>query len=315
MCKLLYLYQNYVFNTFHSFTFNWHKFPVAIEMSHFFSFFSFMNRTEIFANIQAKQSYLCIGLDPDPAQLPVHLPKTTTGMLEFNKQIILATSSLCVSYKLNLAFYEAMGSQGWSLFEDTLKLIPSDQFIIADAKRGDIGNTSFKYAKSFFDPCHQYRVDAVTVNPYMGSDSILPFMSYPQKWVIALALTSNEGAADFQKLKLESGEMLFEQVIKKLKIWGNPDQLMIVAGATQSTLLKKVRELAQDYFLLVPGIGAQGGDLEAVSRDAMNKHCGLLVNVGRSIIYASRGLDFAEKATQAALEIQQEMKQYLSVYL
>lgn len=274
-----------------------------------------MNRSEIFAKIREKQSYLCIGLDPDPSLMPDGIEHTVSGMLEFNRQVIAATSSLCVAYKLNLAFYESMGAAGWQLYEDTLRLIPADQFVIADAKRGDIGNTSFKYAKAFLDPEHDFQVDALTVNPYMGRDSVIPFISYPDKWVIALALTSNEGAADFQKLRLEGGQPLFERVIEQLQEWGTPDQLMLVAGATQAELLERVRALAPEYFLLVPGIGAQGGDLELVSRVAMNNSCGLLVNVGRSIIYASKAADFAIHVRAEALKMQQEMAVYLKRYL
>ncbi len=274
-----------------------------------------MDRKELFEKIQQKQSYLCIGLDPDPALIPGHLGKDPQGLLDFNREIILATSDLCVAYKLNLAFYETMGSRGWDLFEDTLKLIPEDQFIIADAKRGDIGNTAASYAKAFFDPKLSYTIDAVTINPYMGSDSILPFLAYTGKWAISLALTSNAGADDFQKLRLESGEMLFEQVVRRLTDWGDPDQLMLVAGATQSVMLARIRALAPDHFLLVPGIGAQGGSLEEVSRYGMNASCGLLVNVGRSVLYAASGVDFAEKARHEALEIQQQMANFLKSYL
>lgn len=274
-----------------------------------------MDRMELFERIQQKQSYLCMGLDPDPLLIPAHLGKDAGALLEFNKAIILATSDLCVAYKLNLAFYETMGSRGWDLFEDTLRLIPSDQFIIADAKRGDIGNTATNYAKAFFDPGLSYAIDAVTINPYMGSDSVWPFLAYQGKWAISLALTSNAGADDFQKLRLENGEMLFEQVVRKVTGWGSPDQLMLVAGATQSAMLTRIRALAPDHFLLVPGIGAQGGSLEEVSRYGMNAACGLLVNVGRSILYASSGTDFAEKARMEALSMQQQMATCLKTYL
>lgn len=236
-------------------------------------------------------------------------------MLEFNRQIIKATENVCVAYKLNLAFYESMGAEGWKLYEDTLSLISPDQFIIADAKRGDIGNTSAKYAAAFFDPSGSYRVDALTVNPYMGRDSVIPFLSAEGKWVIALALTSNAGAEDFQKLKLESGELLYEQVIRSLTGWASPDQLMLVTGATRSAELQHIREMAPDYFLLVPGIGAQGGNLEEVSRLAMNKECGLLVNVGRSVLYASKGTDYAEMAAAEAASVAREMAGYLKLYL
>ena len=266
-----------------------------------------MNRQELYNQIQTKRSYLCVGLDPDLTQVPSFYSKDAEGLLEFNREIIEATKAHCIAYKLNLAFYECLGVKGWELFEKTLSLIPSEHFVIADAKRGDIGNTSFKYAKAFFDSSLPYRIDALTVNPYMGRDSVLPFLSYSGKWVILLALTSNDGANDFQKQRLQNGNALFEEIIGQAKDWGSPEQVMFVTGATQASMLKEIRKILPDNFLLVPGIGAQGGSLENVSRFGMNESCGLLVNVGRSILYASKEEDFAERAAIEAQLLQQQM--------
>ncbi|MFT2010593.1 orotidine-5'-phosphate decarboxylase [Pontibacter sp. 13R65] len=273
-----------------------------------------MTRVQLFEQILQKKSYLCVGLDTDPEKLPEHLLDTKDPVYEFNRQIIDATADLCVAYKPNIAFYEAQGPAGWVSLTKTLQHIPQQIFTIADAKRGDIGNTSELYARAFFD---KMNFDSITVAPYMGADSVKPFLGKAGKWVILLALTSNPGSQDFQMLKLENGESeyLFEQVLKTSATWGTPDQLMYVVGATRADYVERVRAIAPDSFLLVPGVGAQGGSLEEISRLGMNKTCGLLVNSTRAIIYASSGRDFAEKAREAALEVQQEMAQYLERYL
>jgi orotidine-5'-phosphate decarboxylase len=263
-----------------------------------------MNRKQLFEQIQKKSSYLCVGLDTDIKKIPSHLLKFDDPILEFNKQIIEATADLCVSYKPNIAFYESLGSKGWESLEQTLKLIPKEIFTISDAKRGDIGNTSGLYARAFFE---NMDFDSVTVAPYMGEDSVSPFLEYKDKWVILLGLTSNAGSKDFQSLALENGKKLYQEVILKSQEWGNPDNLMFVIGATKAEAFKEIRQLAPDYFFLVPGVGAQGGDLAEVSKNGMNDHCGLLVNSSRGIIYASSGEDFAEKARAEALKIQKEM--------
>ncbi|MBK5286820.1 MAG: orotidine-5'-phosphate decarboxylase [Bacteroidia bacterium] len=270
-----------------------------------------MTRLQLFDNIKAKKSFLCIGLDTDLNKIPVHLLNNDDAIFEFNKQIIDSTKDLCVSYKLNLAFYESLGSKGLDSFEKTLKYIPSNIFIIADAKRGDIGNTSKMYAETFFK---YYDVDAVTVAPYMGEDSVKPFLGYEGKFTIVLALTSNSGSKDFQIFS-DGKEMLFEKVISKTMSYGNPDNLMFVAGATQDSQLKRVRELAPDNFLLIPGLGAQGGDLETVAKLCMNNMCGILVNSSRQIIYAGSGEDFADKARTEALKVQQQMEALLQKIL
>ncbi|SDK61668.1 orotidine-5'-phosphate decarboxylase [Catalinimonas alkaloidigena] len=267
-----------------------------------------MTREQLFAQIQQKRSFLCIGLDTDPAKIPAHLHSAADPVLEFNRQIIDATHDLCVAYKPNLAFYESLGPKGWETLAQTLDYIPEGLFTIADAKRGDIGNTSSMYAKAFFETLG---CDAVTVAPYMGEDSVTPFLNFEGKWVIMLALTSNAGSLNFQMLELQNRELLFEKVIRTAQKWGSADQLMYVVGATQTTHLRKVRELAPDHFLLVPGIGAQGGDLEAVARFGMNRQCGLLVNASRSILYAGRGKDFAQQARAAAQQVQQQMAELL----
>ncbi|WP_114778617.1 orotidine-5'-phosphate decarboxylase [Botryobacter ruber] len=273
-----------------------------------------MDRAQLFEQILKKKSYLCVGLDTDPQKLPEHLLDSEDPVFEFNKQIIEATSDLCVSYKPNIAFYEAQGPQGWVSLEKTLQHIPGDIFTIADAKRGDIGNTSELYARAFFETLH---FDSVTVAPYMGSDSVKPFLTKEGRWVILLALTSNAGSQDFQMLKTEGEEpaYLFEKVLKTSATWATADQLMYVVGATRADFVERVRAIVPDHFLLVPGVGAQGGSLEEISRLGMNRQCGLLVNSSRGIIYASSGKDFAEKAREAALEVQQEMSQYLERYL
>jgi orotidine-5'-phosphate decarboxylase len=269
-----------------------------------------MTRAELFSQIKYKSSYLCVGLDTDLQKIPKHLLKSADPVFEFNRQIIDATHEYCVAYKPNIAFYEALGPTGWVSLQKTLDYIPKDIFTIADAKRGDIGNTSALYAKAFFE---QMDFDSITVAPYMGEDSVKPFLNFKNKWVILLAHTSNSGSADFQLLQSkESGRKLYEEVITKSKQWASPDQLMYVVGATRADKIGEIRKLAPDYFFLVPGIGAQGGDLKAVSKAGLNKECGLLVNSARSIIYASSGQDFSNAAKREAKNIRDEMKGYLN---
>ncbi len=264
-----------------------------------------MTRKDLFRKILEKKSYLCVGLDTDIKRVPKHLLKYDDPVLEFNKQIIEATHDLCVGYKPNLAFYESLGPKGWITLEKTLELIPEGHFTIADAKRGDIGNTSNMYARAFFESMN---FDSVTIAPYMGEDSVKPFLGFDGKWVILLALTSNPGSADFQRTLQENDEPLFEKVMHKATTWGSEEEIMFVVGATHSEDFKRIRAIAPDHFLLVPGVGKQGGDLQTLSRLGMNDHCGLLVNSSRGIIYAGGdSLDFAEKAREAALKVQQEM--------
>lgn len=272
-----------------------------------------MNKQEIVKQINAKKSFLCIGLDTDIDKIPTHLLKFDDPVLEFNKQIIDATHDLCVAYKPNIAFYESLGYKGWLTLENTVKYIPENIFKIADAKRGDIGNTSNRYAKAFFDSeVTGLSFDAVTVSPYMGSDSVTPFLEHKGKWAIVLALTSNPGAMDFQFLQTNEGsKKLFEKVLIRSQKWGSTENMMYVVGATRAEMLKQVRELVPDHFLLIPGVGAQGGNLQKVAEYGMNKEVGLLVNASRSIIYASNGEDFAEKAREAAKNIQQQMASLL----
>ena len=267
-----------------------------------------MNRGQLYEQIQKKKSFLCIGLDTDIKKIPKHLLKKEDPVFEFNKKIIEATSDLCVSYKPNLAFYEADGVKGLQSLEKTIKIIPEEIFTIADAKRGDIGNTSSMYARAFFE---HYGFDSITIAPYMGSDSVKPFLGYYDKWVILLALTSNEGAFDFQLKKLERGGTLYEEVLKKSKTWGTADNMMYVVGATKAEYLAQIRKIIPEHFLLVPGVGAQGGSLQDVAKYGMNKQCGLLVNASRSILYAGGGEDFAEKARAEAVKIQKEMEELL----
>ncbi len=265
-----------------------------------------MNKEALFQNIQKKKSFLCVGLDSDLKKIPAHLLDTEDPIFEFNKGIIDATYDLCVSYKPNLAFYESMGKQGWESLEKTVAYIrkkDSSIFIIADAKRGDIGNTSALYARAFFETMD---FDAVTVAPYMGEDSVSPFLGYDNKWVILLALTSNKGAFDFQLIADEKGK-LYEQVIERSSTWGNTDNMMYVVGATKAEMLADIRKQIPEHFLLVPGVGAQGGSLQEVAQYGMNKQCGLLVNSSRAIIYASSGEDFSAVARQEALKVQEEM--------
>lgn len=275
-----------------------------------------MNREELFENIKRKKSFLCVGLDTDINKIPEFLFDKLEGdfdpIFEFNKAIIDATADLCVAYKPNTAFYESIGVAGWEALEKTVDYIREkhpDQFIIADAKRGDIGNTSSMYAQAFFE---NMGVDAVTVAPYMGEDSVSPFLSYDNKWVILLALTSNKGAFDFQFTESKDAEeKLFEKVLKTSQKWANEDAMMYVVGATKAEMLEDIRKIAPNHFLLVPGVGAQGGSLAEVVKHGMNSQCGLLVNSSRGIIYASNGEDFAEKAREAAKEVQAEMAEHL----
>ncbi|WP_460946211.1 orotidine-5'-phosphate decarboxylase [Spirosoma daeguense] len=296
-----------------------------------------MTYSELSKQIAQKQSYLCVGLDTDPRKLPHHLLTEPDPVFAFNKAIIDATADLAVAYKPNIAFYEAQGPRGWESLQRTLDYIPADCFTIADAKRGDIGNTSDLYARTFFDPeAAGLNFDSVTVAPYMGRDSVMPFLAYPNKWVILLALTSNVGSADFQQL-ITSDELsynpaidmvmaggnyvlenmtakVYERVIQTSQTWAGSDQLMFVVGATQADELSRIRELAPDNFLLVPGVGAQGGSLEDVSRRGLNAHGGLLVNASRSILYASDGTDFADKARLEAKTLQLDMARYLAEF-
>jgi len=265
-----------------------------------------MTKEDLFEQIQKKQSFLCIGLDTDLQKIPSHLLFSDDPIFEFNKQIIDATHDLCVAYKPNIAFYESLGVSGWNSLQKTLEYIPKDIFTIADAKRGDIGNTSKMYAKTFFEA---YNFDSVTISPYMGSDSVKPFLEFDGKWVIVLALTSNQGGLDFQFLKDEDNEMLYQKVLKKVQTYGK--NIMFVVGATRAEALKEIRKIVPDNFLLVPGVGAQGGSLEDIAKNGMNTHCGLLVNSSRGIIYASSSEDFAKGARKKALQLQSNMSEML----
>ncbi len=258
-----------------------------------------MTRQELYDKIIERRSFLCVGLDTDPKLLPLGV-----DMLSFNKAIIDATRDYCVAYKPNLAFYEKHGVEGWRVLDETIQYIGKEHFIIADAKRGDIGNTSSYYASTFFETLG---CDAVTIAPYMGRDSVEPFLKFPGKWAIALALTSNPGAMDFQTIKTSTGRPLYQDVIASLCDYGTPDNLMFVVGATRAEMLGEIRSIAPDHFLLVPGVGAQGGSLSEVAKYGMNKQCGILVNASRSILYASRESDFALAAAIEAKKIQVEM--------
>lgn len=271
-----------------------------------------MNRAQLFEQIKKKKSYLCVGLDTDVSKIPTHLKNTSDPVFEFNKQIIDATHECCVAYKPNIAFYEALGPKGWESLEKTLAYIPTDCFTIADAKRGDIGNTSLLYAKAFFE---RMNFDSITVAPYMGEDSVRPFLEFKNKWVILLAHTSNPGSSDFQLLESKTGQKLYEEVITKSQQWGTADQLMYVVGATRADKIAEIRKLAPEHFFLVPGIGAQGGDLVETSKHGLNKQGGLLVNSTRAIIYASSGKDFAQAAGREALKVKSEMDTLLQKYL
>ena len=271
-----------------------------------------MNRQQLINEIFTKKSFLCVGLDTDINKIPEHLKKEGDPIFTFNKAIIDATAPYCVAYKPNLAFYECYGLKGMIAFEKTIKYLKENHpnhFIIADAKRGDIGNTSKMYAQTFFE---EYNLDSVTVAPYMGEDSVKPFLEYDNKWVILLALTSNKGSHDFQLTEDKQGERLFEKVLKKSQEWGTTENLMYVVGATQGKMFEDIRRIAPNHFLLVPGVGAQGGSLQEVCKYGMTKDCGLLVNSSRGIIYASKDEDFAEIAAQKAKELQLEMSSELA---
>ena len=271
-----------------------------------------MNKQDLFNQIQKKRSFLCVGLDTDIKKIPAHLLNEEDPIFAFNKEIIDATADLCVAYKPNLAFYESLGVKGWVAFEKTVEYIKTkypEQFIIADAKRGDIGNTSEMYARSFFE---HMDIDSVTVAPYMGEDSVKPFLIYPDRWVIVLALTSNKGSHDFQLMQDTNGERLFEKVMRTAQTWASDDQMMFVVGATQGKLFEDIRKVSPDHFLLVPGVGAQGGSLSEVAQYGMNDHCGLLVNSSRAIIYADSTPNFAAVARLEAKKVQEEMDQLLS---
>lgn len=266
-----------------------------------------MNRQQLIHQIFTKKTFLCVGLDTDISKIPEHLKNGSDPIFAFNKAIIDATAPYCVAYKPNLAFYESYGLKGMMAFEKTIQYLKDHyptHFIIADAKRGDIGNTSKMYARTFFE---EYDLDSVTVAPYMGEDSVKPFLEYNGKWVILLALTSNKGSHDFQLTEDKSGERLFEKVLKKSQEWGTPENLMYVVGATQGRMFEDIRRIAPDHFLLVPGVGAQGGSLQEVCKYGMTKDCGLLVNSSRGIIYAGKGTDFAEAAARKAREMREEM--------
>lgn len=268
-----------------------------------------MTRAALVQQIKIKKSFLCVGLDTDIAKIPQHLLDDEDPIFSFNKAIIEATEDLCVAYKPNIAFYECYGAKGWQSLQKTWEILPKECLSIADAKRGDIGNTSTRYAKAFFDQeVSGLGFDAITIAPYMGSDSVVPFLDIAEKWSIVLALTSNPGSKDFQNFRNEVGVELFEYVLDKVKEWGTPDNTMFVVGATRGEAFTKVRQRVPDHFLLVPGVGAQGGSLQEVCQYGMNKDCGLLVNSTRGIIYASDGKDFAERAREEALKLQQEMQ-------
>lgn len=274
-----------------------------------------MTRKQLIEQIQIKKSYLCVGLDTDISKIPKHLQSHPDAVFEFNKAIIDATKDLCISYKINTAFYESMGWKGWETLERTVNYIPQEHLTIADAKRGDIGNTSDQYAKAFFETLN---FDAITVAPYMGEDSIRPFLDYENKWTIVLGLTSNKGAKDFELLKIQGendthlrSEFIYERVLRTVASWGNENNLMFVTGATQATEFVNIREMVPNHFLLVPGVGFQGGSLEEVSHHGMNKDCGLLVNASRAIIYAGEGENFASEARAIAQQYQTEMAAYL----
>jgi orotidine-5'-phosphate decarboxylase len=270
-----------------------------------------MTREQLISEIKSKKSFLCVGLDTDMEKIPSHLLTLEDPIFEFNKAIIDATKDFAVAYKPNIAFYECLGPKGWESLKKTLDYIPKNCFTIADAKRGDIGNTSLYYAKTFFE---YLDFDAVTIAPYMGEDSITPFLQFKDKWVIVLALTSNKGALDFQFFTDMKGEKLYERVLKTTSKWGSPNNLMYVVGATRAEGIGEVRKNVPNHFFLVPGVGAQGGSLEDVARYGWNSDCGLLVNSSRGVIYASTGTDFAEKAGEAAKEIQQQMEEILRTH-
>ena len=265
----------------------------------------FLTRTQLSTLIHQKKTFLCVGLDTDINKLPSHFPKTPASVVEFNESIIEETHDICVSYKLNLAFYEAMGAAGWDVLRKTIELLPENSFVIADAKRGDIGNTAAMYADAFFKDLD---VDAVTLSPYMGKDSITPFLDYKGKWSILLGLTSNEGSKDFQMQKLQDGSFLYEQVLKTSCQWGTADNTMYVIGATQASSLSSIRKILPEHFFLVPGVGAQVGDMAEVIKNGATSEGGLLINASRSILYASNGKDFAVKAREEAMKLKKQME-------
>ena len=270
-----------------------------------------MNKQQLTDNIKRKKTFLCVGLDTDLKKIPEHLLKEEDPIFAFNRAIIDATADYCIAYKPNLAFYESAGLKGWEAFEKTVRYIREnypDQFIIADAKRGDIGNTSAMYARTFFE---ELDVDAVTVAPYMGEDSVTPFLGYEGKWVILLALTSNKGSHDFQLIKDEQGEMLFQKVLRTSRHWSDDSNMMYVVGATQGKMFTEIRKIVPDHFLLVPGIGAQGGSLSEVCIYGINRSCGLIVNSSRAIIYADKTVNFAQASRDEAHKVQIEMEQEL----
>jgi orotidine-5'-phosphate decarboxylase len=267
-----------------------------------------MNRNELVEQIKQKKSYLCVGLDTDPAKIPDHLLNEEDPIFAFNKAIIDATLPFCVAYKINTAFYEAQGLKGWAALEKTVNYIPSTHFKIADAKRGDIGNTSTQYAIAFLK---QLPFDSITIAPYMGEDSVKPFLQFEGKWAIVLGLTSNPGAHDFELKSLEGGERLYEKVIRTVATWGTPENLMFVVGATRADEFINLRSIAPDHFFLVPGVGAQGGSLSEISQKAMNKEIGLLVNSSRDIIFASNKEDFASAAAAKAKAYAEEMATFI----
>ena len=273
-----------------------------------------MTYNELFRQIQQKQSFLCVGLDTDVKRIPAHILDADDPVFEFNRQIVDATLPFSVAYKPNMAFYEAGGEAGWRSLQKTINYIRQKEpsvLIIADAKRGDIGNTSRLYAETFFEGLN---VDAVTLSPYMGKDTVSPFLKYKNRWVILLALTSNSSASDFQYFEGKNGQLLYEKVLQISREWGTCNQLMYVVGATRAEGLAQVRKIVPEHFLLVPGVGAQGGSLEEVARYGMNSHCGLLVNSSRGIIYASSGKNFAKKAVEAAAALQKEMAELLTAH-
>ena len=271
-----------------------------------------MNKSELIKQIKLKSSFLCVGLDTDLNKIPKHLLQLPNPIFEFNKHIIDHTAEYAVAYKPNIAFYEALGPKGWESLQKTLDYIPKDIFTIADAKRGDIGNTSGLYAKAFFE---NMNFDSITVAPYMGVDSVKPFLEFKDKWVILLALTSNEGSQDFQVIRSENGKPYFQEVLEKSQSWGSAENMMYVVGATRGEKIAEVRQIVPDHFFLVPGVGAQGGSLEEVARFGMTKDCGLLVNSSRGIIYASSEKDFGQKAGEEAKKLQEEMSHLLNKHM
>ena len=268
-----------------------------------------MNKQKLIEQIKLKKSFLCIGLDTDINRIPKHLLQYEDPVFEFNKSIIDATKDFCVAYKPNIAFYESMGKQGWLSLQKTVDYIPSNILTIADAKRGDIGNTSKMYARSYFD---NLKFDCITLSPFMGFDSVSPYLNYKDKWVILLALTSNQGSLDFQNTKLANGLHLFEEIISVSKKWGSSKNMMYVVGATKATRIKEIRKIIPNHFLLIPGVGKQGGSLYKVAQYGLNSECGILINSSRSIIYASNCESFAENAKIESKKIQQNMSNLLS---